>query len=210
MGFLDYEGLKLFKKTLTDNFYANQIASGTSVVANTFLAAPKITKDVGGKEFDVNGANVLLDLEANNPLIGVDGGTETSVTKKLSVTNKEIQSYSCLEIIFREGRYANIKEGKGRPLSYRWDNPKPGTSIFLHAAVTSTGDSENQLWLKTAKVSLSPSDATDTALATVQLNSTYELHTTQTKGSTDVVWEARSLGSGEAWSVGIQKIIAWA
>lgn len=211
MGFLDYEGLKLFKETLTDNFCANYITSANSVVAGTSLSAPTITK---GDAFDVKGAKVLYD----GWLLGDEETSTGEVGAALGgLTNKQIKDCSCLEIVYCEGSWSNLsaEDGKShsRPLSYRWYNPEPGHSIFLHSAswgVSSGTSPQNQLYLKTAKLSLSPTNSSDDDVATIQLAPAYEIHSAQpTSGTSVSAWQASS-GSGTKWSIALQKVIAWA
>lgn len=211
MGFLDYEGLKLFKETLTDNFCANYITSANSVVAGTSLSAPTITK---GDAFDVKGAKVLFD----GWLLGDEETDRSEVGAALGgLTNGQIKDCSCLEIVYYEGSWDNLSAGdaksRTRPLSYRWYDPEPGNSIFLHSVswtLSSGTDPQNQLYLKTAKLSLSPVNSSDDGTATIQLAPAYEIHSAQSTSGTSVsAWQASS-GAGTKWSIAVQKVIAWA
>lgn len=217
MGFLDYEGLKLFKKTLTDNFCADYITSANSVVAGTSLSAPTITK---GDAFDVKGAKVLYD----GWLLGEEETGVNEIGAALGgLTNKQIKECSCLEIVFYDGSFDDleVKEGESttdamsrtRPVSYRWYDPKPGQHVFLHSfswETTSDTPSQNQVWLKVAKLSLSPVSSSDNSIATIQLAPAYEVHSVQpTSGITVTGWQASS-ATGKRWEIALQKVIAWA
>ena len=195
MGFLDYEGLKLFKTTLTDNFCANSITSATT-----------ITK---GDGFDVKGARVLYD----GCLLG-DAETDSN-TKSIwlgdSLTNEDVKKYSCLDFVFYDGSYAVLKNNGGHPHSFRWYDPEPGTSIFLHCASwTTSSGGQNQLYLKTAELALSPIATADTSPALLVLHPAYEIHSSQpTTGTSVTSWDA-STAAGLKWSIALQKVIAWA
>lgn len=219
MGFLDYGGLKLFKETLTDNFCANYITSANSIVAGTSLSAPTITK---GDAFDVKGAKVLYDG-------WLLGDKETDISEQGvalgDFKNEQIKKCSCLEIVYYEGSFAKLKVdtsagestadamSRTRPLSYRWYNPTPGQTVFLHSLVwttTSGNNPQNQIYLKVAKLSLSPISSSDSSYATIQLAPTYEIHSDQpTSGVSVTDWVASST-DGRKWSIALQKVIAWA